>query len=509
MILTVEKISESFLKVMGDFSVEQDLKAYFTYKAANYRYHPKFKAGLWNGDVSLYNIKTKLLPVGLYNRLVTFCKESDIELVERETSRLPVRDINDVTIEDIQEYVDLLDVTLPNNSKVRDYQLDAIHRAIRNKKITLISPTSSGKSVILYCIIRYILDENPHAKIILMVPTVQLVNQMYSDFQEYSVNNEFNVAKYTQKLFSGQAKELTKNILITTWQSLKNVVKDPVAGGKIMADYTAVIGDEAHTNKSTEIQALLEKCKSASYRIGTTGTLDNEKVHQLLIEGMLGPVYQVITTKELIDTNQVSGLDIKMISLKYPEEFGQSLKKSKATYADEVDFLIGLNKRNEFIAKISCAAKGTTLVLVNHREAHAKPLFELIKTKTDKPVYYVAGDVTPEKREAIRKIANMEDCIIVATFATLSTGVNIPNLRNVVFGSPSKSPVRVLQSIGRGLRLAEGKDKMTLIDIIDDIRFKSRENFAYQHALERITIYRKEKFNIDIKEVPFSVSILG
>ncbi len=508
MILHVEKINEAFLRVMGEQSVEQDLKDYFTYKAQGYRFHPKFKAGLWNGDISLYNIRTKLLPIGLLPRVRQFCRESNIEFAERENQKYTLDDTqHDVTIEDIQEYIDLLDVSLPNNGKVREYQLDAIHRAIKNKKITLISPTSSGKSVIIYCIIRYILDENPHAKIILMVPTVQLVNQMYSDFQEYSANNGFNVDKYTQKLFSGQAKELTKNILITTWQSLKNIVKNPEAAGKIMSDYTAVFGDEAHTSKSTEIQALLEKCKNAAYRIGTTGTLDNEKVHQLLIEGMLGPVYQVITTKELIDTKQVSGLDIKMLSLKYPEEFGQALKKT--SYADEVEFLILLNKRNQFIANLACAAVGTTLVLVNHRSAHAKPLYEMIKEKTDKSVYYVAGDVTPEKREAIRKLANMEECIIVATYGTLSTGVNIPNLRNVIFGSPSKSPVRVLQSIGRGLRLAEGKEKMVLIDIVDDIRCKKRENFAYQHALERISIYRKEKFDINIKEVPFNVSILG
>jgi len=488
--LTVEKINEAFLKVMGDFSTEQDLKTYFTYKAPGYRYHPKFKSGLWNGDVSLYNQRTKLLPTGLLNRLATFCKESGVELIDKPNDNFVLNDRNDVTVEEVAEYIDLLDVSLPNNGKVREYQIDAIHKAISSKKITLISPTSSGKSVILYCIIRYILDQNPHAKIILMVPTVQLVNQMYSDFQEYSATNGFDVTKYTQKLFSGQSKELTKNILITTWQSLKNVVKDPVAGGKIMA----------------EIQALLEKCKNASYRIGTTGTLDNEKVHQLMIEGLLGPVYQVITTKELIDSKQVSGLDIKMFSLKYPEEFGKVLKKT--SYADEVEFLVNLNARNEFIAKMACATKGATLVLVNNRESHAKPLAELIRTKTDKSVYYVAGDVTPEKREAIRKIANMEDCIIVATYATLSTGVNIPNLRNVIFGSPSKSPVRVLQSIGRGLRLADGKDKMVLIDIIDDIRFKSRENFAYQHALERISIYRKEKFEMTIREIPFNVSIL-
>lgn len=505
--IEVEKINEAFIKVLGSESAETDIRDHFTFKAAGYRFSPKFKAGLWNGDISLYNQRNKRLPIGLYKRLEAFCDSSNIEMTIRENSSYTLDDANDVTREEVDDFIHDLDIHLPMNGKPRDYQIDAIYHAIRDKKLTLISPTSSGKSMILYCIIRWILDKNPHARIILMVPTVQLVNQMFSDFVEYSKNNNFNVAKFSQKLFSGQPKELVANILITTWQSLKKVASNPVAGPKIMGTYDAVFADEAHTSKSVEVQNILEKCINASYRIGTTGTLDNEKIHQLVIEGMLGPVYKVITTRELIDNKQVSDVALKCFSLKYPEEFSKAMKKS--SYIEEMDFLIGLNKRNDFIASLAVASveSGTTLVLVNNRDTHAKPLCALIKTKTKRPVYYVSGTVSAEKREEIRLLANKENCIIVATYATLSTGVNIPNIRTVIFGSPSKSPIRVLQSLGRGIRLAEGKTTMTLIDIIDDMRHKKRENFAYKHAIIRIAMYRKEKLVLTVKEIPFDVSV--
>jgi superfamily II DNA or RNA helicase len=320
------------------------------------------------------------------------------------------------------------------------------------------------------------------------------------------------VAKYCQKLFSGQPKELNKQILITTWQSLKNIAASPVNGQKVLSEYTAVFADEAHSSSAKEVQAILEKCRNAAYRVGTTGTLNNEKVHQLLIEGFLGPIYKVITTKDLIDNGQVSDLDIKCFSLKYPEQFCKDFsiindkgKKAKISYPDEIAFLIKNKKRNDFICKMAIASQGTTLILVNHVNDHAKPLYDRLKEMSDKPVYYVSGEVSADRREEIRKVANMEDCIIVGTYGTLQQGVNIPNIRNVIFGCPSKSPIRVLQSIGRGLRLHKDKDKMILIDIIDDIRYKNKENFSYVHGLERISIYRKEKFNINIKEINFII----
>lgn len=500
--ITVEKISECQLKVMGDASDEADIKQFFTFKAHGYQFTPRYKSGMWNGDISVFDSRSKVLPAGLFGRLESFCDESKIEFSIRENENYTLDDHDHVGVDELREFIDGLDLNLPSSGSVREYQFDAIHKAVCQKKITLVSPTSSGKSLILYCIIRWILDKNPHAKIVLMVPTIQLVTQMYSDFEDYSVHNGFDMSEYAQKLFTGQPKELTKNLLITTWQSLKNIADKPGVGIKILSEYTSVFADEAHTSKSTEVQSILEKCRNASYRIGTTGSMDNQKIHQLQIEGMLGPVYKVITTKELMDNGQVSNLDIRGISLVYPDDIKAAMKKT--SYVDEIDFLVNLEKRNMFIAKIAAATTGTTLVLTKLREKHAKPLYDLISKISDKPVYFVAGTIKPAVREAIRKVANIEDCIIVATTQTMSTGVNIPNLRNVLFAMPSKDMITITQSIGRGLRLAEGKTKMTLIDIIDDIRKGKRENYAYQHAIERIALYRKEQFEMTVTEVPFS-----
>jgi superfamily II DNA or RNA helicase len=328
------------------------------------------------------------------------------------------------------------------------------------------------------------------------------VNQMFGDFQDYSSHNDWSVDKYCQKLYSGQSKELSKRVLITTWQSFTKIASDRVNGPKILSLYKAVISDEAHGSKSTEMRSILEKCTHAEYRIGTTGTLDtssNAKVHQLQIEGYLGPVHKVITTKELIDSNQISDLKIKTFVLKYSEDDCKLMKK--AEYQEEIKWLVENTKRNAFIMKLSLVAEGTTLILVNHRESHAKKLYDALSKVSKKTVYYISGSVNPEEREKIRKLANTEDCIIVATYATMSTGVSIPNIRNVIFGCPSKSSIRVLQSIGRGLRLHKDKSHMTLYDIIDDLRHKKSENFSYQHGIERFAIYRREKFEMSVKEV--------
>ncbi len=502
--IEVVKINEVYIKVYSDINIETEIKDYFTFKSPGYQFHPKYKARLWDGNISLYDIRTKQLPIGLYPRLVDFCNESKIDIVFRECERFSsVYHENDISIEEVQAYVNDLNPYSRNEPiSAREYQVNAIQKAINQKRITLISPTSSGKSLLIYCIIRHILEENPDSRVLLLVPNVQLVNQMYGDFQDYSSHNDWSVDKYCQKLYSGQSKELSKRVLITTWQSFTKIASDRVNGPKILSLYKAVISDEAHGSKSAEMRSILEKCTHAEYRIGTTGTLDtssNAKVHQLQIEGYLGPVHKVITTKELIDNNQISDLKIKTFVLKYSEDDCKLMKK--AEYQEEIKWLIENTTRNAFIMKLSLVAEGTTLILVNHRESHAKKLYDALSKVSKKSVYYISGSVNPEEREKIRKLANTEDCIIVATYATMSTGVSIPNIRNVIFGCPSKSSIRVLQSIGRGLRLHQDKSHMTLYDIIDDLRHKKSENFSYQHGIERFAIYRREKFEMNVKEV--------
>lgn len=503
----IVKINESHIKVFSSFEIEQEIRQYFTYKAPGYLFHKAYKARLWNGDVSLYNIKTKLLPIGLYQKLVEFCNDQSIEIVFKECDRYSGVNIpNDIELEEVQAYVNDLNLWSKNGPiAARDYQVSAIHKAIRDKRITLLSPTSSGKSLILYAIIRWILENDPDARALLIVPNVTLVNQMFGDFKEYSSQNNWDVEKNCQKLYSGQSKELSKRLLITTWQSFSKISKDRVNGPKVLSLYRGVLVDEAHGASGIEIQAILEKCTHAQYRIGTTGTIKttpDAKLNILQIEGFIGPVHKVITTKELIDTKQVSGLDIRCLVLKYSDEQSKLIKA--ADYQQEIKWLVENNSRNAFIMKLALTTEGTTLVLFRHRDSHAKKIYEALKKVSKRPVYYVAGTVDADERERIRQVANTEDCVIVATFSTFSTGVNLPNIRHVIFGCPSKSAITVLQSIGRGLRLHEGKTHMMLWDIIDDLRYKKAENYSYQHGIERLTIYRKERFDIKVKEIPFT-----
>jgi superfamily II DNA or RNA helicase len=351
---------------------------------------------------------------------------------------------------------------------------------------------NSGKSLIIYCLIRWILDTNPDNRLVLIVPNVQLVEQMYADFQDYSGINDFEVSKAFQRLYAGKSKNVVAPVLISTWQSLSSIIK--ATDASILTSFTGVIVDEAHGATGKELQKILEQMTNASYRIGTTGTIQSEKVHKLVVEGFLGPSYQVITTKKLIDNKQVSGIKIRPVVLEYPIEDKDFCKKMD--YQDETSFIISHQSRLTKVSKLTAGLPGTTLLLVSRRDDHAVPLYDEIKKYSKKPVYFVAGTVDAEDREEIRLKANTEDCIIVATYKTMSTGTNIPNIRNVVFGSTSKAMITILQSIGRGLRLHSDKESMLLIDFIDDLRYKKHENYAYQHSEVRMRIYRKEQFEI-------------
>jgi superfamily II DNA or RNA helicase len=512
--VVIEKISEVHLKISGSSDAEQEIKDYFTFKAPGYKYHPRFKARMWNGDMSLLDMRTKRLPAGNITRLLDFLKDEDIEVrfVENELHGLPTSIDDEITREEIKEFClslkpwsfKQLEETGNGYLEIYEYQIDAIYESLRNRRLTLISPTASGKSLILYCIIRWFLHKDSTFRIILTVPNIGLVNQMFADFDEYSHKNGWRVEDLAQKLFTGQSKELTKQILITTWQSLKNVI--PKSGGsKVLNTYDAVLVDEAHSAKGKELQILLAAMTLIPYRIGTTGT-QTDPVNQLLIEGMLGPIYRVVTTKELMDGGKVSQMKIQAVVLRYTAEerklvSQKTKKKASYEYPQEQEFIHTHTKRNRFVRNIALACEGVTLVLFKSKD-HGKLLFNTIKERATKPIYYVDGDVDGMVRENMRQHINKthEDCILVCSYGTFSTGINIPSIRNIIFAGTSRSSIRVLQSIGRGLRLY--KDKMlTLIDLVDDIKYLSKKNFALNHFEERLKIYQREQFTIKIKEV--------
>jgi superfamily II DNA or RNA helicase len=369
----------------------------------------------------------------------------------------------------------------------RDYQVSAVYDALRYNRKLLISPTASGKSLMIYSIVRYFVEKEHN--ILLIVPTTSLVEQMYKDFEDYGWNAE----EYCHKIYSGKEKSTNKNVVITTWQSIYNLPRS------FFENFDVVIGDEAHQFKSKSLVGIMTKMDNTKYRFGFTGTLDGSQTHKWVLEGLFGPSYKVTQTKELIEKGYLSKLQIKVLLLKHNQhQFNE--------YEEEIQYLITHDKRNNFIKNLSLDLKGNTLILFNRVETHGQPLYEMINSSAakDRKIFFVYGGVDAEEREKVREITEKEnDAIIVASYGTFSTGINIKNLHNIVFASPSKSRVRNLQSIGRILRKGENKNKAILYDIADDITYKSKKNYTLNHLIERIKIYNEEKFNYEIIQLDF------
>ena len=371
--------------------------------------------------------------------------------------------------------------------KIRDYQFDAVCHGIQHRNAILLSPTGSGKSLIIYVLMRWLLSafDKKRKDVLIIVPTTSLVEQMYTDFKNYG----YDVERYCHRIYSGKDKNSFKRIVISTWQSIYRFPQD------WFQRFGVVFGDECHGFKSKSLTTIMNKCTEAEYRFGTTGTLDGALTHELVLQGLFGKVHRVTSTRALQDNDTLAKLLIRRIVLQYDNDIRKNFGKQK--YQDEIKHIIGYQRRNHFIRKLTLDLKGNTLVLYNYVEKHGKPLYENIKFHADekRKIFFVSGNTAASDREAIRAIVEKQkNAIIVASLGTFSTGINIRNLHNIVFASPSKSQIRVLQSIGRGLRKTDDSITTTLYDIVDDISWKTRKNYGILHADERLRIYGREKF---------------
>lgn len=491
MIIKIEKLDEVYVRVFSDASVEQELSDFFTYEYPGAKFTPKFRARLWDGKVRLYDQVRKTLYVGLVKYVEDFAVRNGYE-VEYANQ---VKFTNNVTHEDVEKWAKHLN---PHGHgkpiEIRDYQVEAVKVALDRERVLLLSPTASGKSFIIYTTLLHHLAHG--RKCIIIVPTTSLVEQLYADFVDYSSHNKWNVENHCQKLYSGFTKDITRNVLITTWQS---VYLQPKSWFR---QFNVIFGDEAHQFKAKSLSTVMEKMDEVRYRIGTTGTLDDKKIHRLVLEGMFGPVHRVTTTKALMESKKLAQLNITCIVLKYLEVIRKERKNN--TYQEEMDFLVSYEPRNKFIRNLVVKSKGNTLVLFQYVEKHGKVLYDLIKNKVheNRKVFFVYGGTDVSDREAIRHITEGEgDAIIIASFGTFSTGINIPSIENVIFASPSKSKIRNLQSIGRGLRLKDGKTECNLYDLADDLHWKSWKNHTLNHAAERYKTYAEEQFDLKLVEV--------
>ena len=480
----IQKKNEVYLKVECEPHVGHELADQFTFEVPQAKFMSAYKKRFWDGKIKLFSPGTGEIYVGLLPYITSFCEERGYEIIHRDNEHygLPSEVDEFVTPEGIGDWIKTLH--LPH--KVRDYQYKGIYEALRHRRKLLLSPTGSGKSLMIYALTRF--WELKKLKTLIVVPTTSLVEQMYKDFKDYG----WDVKTHCHRVRGGINPDSDKDVIITTWQSVYKLPKI------YFEQFGAIIGDEAHLFKAKSLTSIMNKLYDCKYRVGFTGTLDGTETNRLVLEGVFGTVNKVTKTETLIKDGHLSKFQIKVLILKHK-------RKPFDTYQEEMDYLVEHENRNKFIRNLVCDLSGNTLVLFNYVERHGMPLHELINKKVgdNRKVFLVHGGIDTEDRELARQIAETTtDSIIVASYGTFSTGINIRNLHNVVFASPSKSKIRNLQSIGRVLRKGDHKTKATLYDIADDISKGRNRNYTLNHLVERVKIYNEENFDYEFIDVP-------
>ena len=474
--MRISKKNEVYLKLEDlQPSEQQELAEYFTFEVPGAKFMPMYRNRIWDGKIRLFSPASGEIYVGLLDYVKSYCDKNNISYIEEEN----VDDTRDVMGTVVRGFVKSLKAKSKGKTlKVRDYQLEAVGHALSRNRALIVSPTASGKSLIIYSLVRYY--QMAGERTLILVPTTSLVEQMYSDFEDYG----WSSGTYCQKVYQGYTTKIEKDVVISTWQSIYKMPK------KYFEQFGCVIGDEAHMFKAKSLTGIMTKLHRCKYRFGFTGTLDGTQTHRLVLEGLFGPVEKVTSTKELMDKKSLAKLNIKCIILKHKNI------REKLSYAEELDYIVTNEKRIDFVVNLLQHLRGNTLCLFQLVEKHGKILYDRIGEDN---AFFVYGATSAEQREEIRAIVDKSDnSTTIASYGTFSTGINIRNIHNIVLASPSKSKIRVLQSLGRGLRISPSKDSVLVFDIADDL---GRDNYTLRHFTERLNIYNEEQFDYEISKV--------
>ncbi len=489
--ISVTKLNESFIRVISSPDIAYEISEAFTFDVPGAKFMPKFKAGIFDGKIRIFNIGRRTLPFGLINDLSKFAEERGYSF----NSEIG-NPVDPISRPEIIEYIDSLGfMTRSKPIEVRDYQINGIEYAINNRRGILVSATGSGKSLITSVICRYLV-ETYDMKVLIVVPTIGLTSQMKGDFADYFGHTGWSADDSVHCISAGASKKIDKPITVSTFQSIYKMDSD------WLNQFGCIIADEAHKVIAKTITGIFEKATAVQYKLGCTGTIHDTKCNMLVMKGITGPVYDVASTAELIRNKQLVPLNIKAIVLNYAPEVCKAMHK--IDYDSEIKYITNNSKRNSFIANLALKCTGTTLVLFRFIDSQGKPIYDLITERSsDRSVHYIAGEVKGSDRELIRKTANDSSDIIVASFPTMATGINLPAIENVIFAHPTKSPITIIQSIGRGLRLKEGKTQCNLFDISDNFTYKKTQNTTYRHLSDRLKTYAQQEFKFTVVNVDF------
>ena len=474
--ISVSKFNEVYIRIKCEPAISKELSEFFTFEVPNAKFMPSVRNRLWDGKIRLFSPGTGKIYYGLLPYVKEFLSEQGYDSIQYDLS-LSKRNL-DKSI--TRKFVRSLQ---KGKFKARDYQIDAIHNILESDRGLILSPTGSGKSFIIYALTRYYIEKLDYGKILIVVPTTGLVEQMYSDFADYGWFPD----EHCHKLYAGSDKNTSKEVVISTWQSIYKLDK------KYFSQFGAVFIDECHLAKAKSLTGIMTKLHDCKYRIGTTGTLDGSEIHQLVLEGLFAKHHQVTTTAKLVKEKHLSNLHIKCLVLRHTKN-----NRHRRTYQEEMEYLATSPSRNNFICRLATPLEGNTLILAQYIK-QLQTLTLILQEDKTRSIFFVYGKTDTTEREDIRAIVEKEEnAIIVASYGVFSMGVNIKRLHNIIFASPYKSQIKVLQSIGRGLRLTEDKTECNLFDISDDMSYNNRSNYTLKHLEERVKIYSTQEFDYDI-----------
>lgn len=479
--IQISKIDSCTLNVNADEGILRELHEFYTFEVPGYQFMPAFQSGLWDGKIRAFNLWKRELPGGLLIKTLAWAKKNKYSVIV-DQNLLPVSIPN----EEFDELYE--DLKLPSDFTKEEYQTYLIKKGLELKRSLLLGPTGMGKSLIIYALSNICIRETGK-KALIVVPTKNLVSQFPVEFRNYGYKS--SICKFSETKDADDEAD----IFVSTWHSVYKLPK------RFFDQFGVVIFDEVHFATAKSVTTLMSKTTSVKYKFGLTATLQDAKCHALTLEGIFGPKISSTTTRKLMEAGKLTPVKIIAVLLKHPDEICKEMKK--ASYPEEIETIISSSRRNAFLIKFISKIENNTIVLFR-RIKHGKLLYEALTkfNQGKRPIYYIDGSISSEQREYIRQQMEVEDnAILVASFETMSTGVNIKRLYNAVFVHPSKAKIRVLQSIGRILRKMTGKSEARLFDIADNMMYKKHKNTTFEHFLFRLEAYSNEQHPVIFKEI--------
>jgi superfamily II DNA or RNA helicase len=493
-----------FLSDYDEDHEKKQIEISLTKKIHNHYFHPLVKKKIWTGDICFIDKKLPIwrIPIGLWSEIYQICEKYKMEVKIEGLERIID---SSLTLEDFTAWCE--EFFKDKKMKPRDYQIESAWRIVRFKLSVSEVATSSGKTLIAFIVLAYLKAIYNVKKFLMVVPNTNLVIQGTEDFQEYGLEELENCE--LQQIHGQNKKKISSGLMIGTFQSL--VKLDP----EFFDEVEAVFVDECHMSHAQSIKKVVSLCKDSIWRFGLSGTLTNKgSAEYMTIQQFLGPLVMEISPKFLFDNKYATPVSIKIVKMDWLDpEVKEKLGTLKETKTDiegneifniEKKLVINSDKRLDFVLDFVLKTSRNSLVLFQSvGEGYGKRLYEGIRERSsDKEVYYIDGDTDPEKRDIfIKRMEEDTNRVLVASFGTLSTGISIKNIHNIFLTESYKSEVLIKQTLGRGMRLHKDKEKVTIVDFVDDFSFNEKDNYLMKHCKERIEIYKKEHFEYKIYEV--------